>query len=455
MTSNLLPPENSSTKPSLSLLETISKLPSQHPRLLVIFGAVGLLLLIGIPVTTVRLGSEASQSVEPIDSKILPVETLTIEPVTSHKVSRTYTGEIAALRASDLGFERSGELVQVLVKEGDRVTAGQPLARLDIRNLKTQRQQLQAEKARAEAQLTELKAGPRREDIKAAQAAVRNLEEQLRLQKVQRSRREYLHNEGAISQEELDEYTYGQGALEARLEQAKSNLEELLNGTRWEQIAAQQAVVQQLDAGIADLDVTTTKSTLKAPFAGIVATRQVDEGTVVGAGQSVINLVENAAPEARIGMPTNIVNELQLGSPQKVKLGSETYSTTVSSILPEVDPDTRTQVVVLTLEPSSIPEINPGQTVRLELIESIATEGYWLPTESLTQGIRGLWTCYVLTQPDKTKPEVYEIKQQSVEILHQESNRVLARGTLQPGDRIVANGTHRLVPGQRVRPLRE
>jgi multidrug efflux pump subunit AcrA (membrane-fusion protein) len=49
----------------------------------------------------------------------------------------------------------------MLVKEGDRVTAGQSLARLDTRNLQTQRQQIEAEKARAEAQLVELKAGLR------------------------------------------------------------------------------------------------------------------------------------------------------------------------------------------------------------------------------------------------------------------------------------------------------
>jgi multidrug efflux pump subunit AcrA (membrane-fusion protein) len=420
-----------------------------------ILGVTGVLLLAGIPIATWRLTNQAPQTVESRASRILPVETLTVQPVDSYEVSRTYTGEIAALRASDLGFERSGELIQVLVKEGDRVKAGQSLARLDTRNLETQRQQLEAEKARAEAQLVELKAGPRQEDINAARAAVRDLEEQLKLQQVQRSRREFLYGEGAISREELDEYTYGAQALQARLEQARSNLEELLNGTRWEQIAAQQAAVQQLDARIADVEVTVAKSTLKAPFAGIVATRQVDEGTVVGAGQSVINLVENAAPEARIGMPTGMANQLQIGSSQTVKIGSETYSATVSSILPEVDPNTRTQIVVFALERSAIPQINPGQTVRVDLIETIATQGYWLPTESLSQGIRGLWTCYVLTQPDDTKPEVYEIKQQSVEILHQESDRVLVRGTLQAGDRIVANGTHRLVPGQKVRPIGE
>ncbi|MEQ8997968.1 MAG: efflux RND transporter periplasmic adaptor subunit [Coleofasciculus sp. B1-GNL1-01] len=452
MTSHFLSPDPSAADSSGSF-NTWRRFRRQHPRLLVILGATGVLLLAGISIATWRLTNQAPQTVESRASQILPVETLTVQPVDSYQVSRTYTGEIAALRASDLGFERSGELVQVLVKEGDRVATGQPLARLDTRNLQTQRQQLNAEKARAQAQLVELKAGPRPEDINAARAAVRDLEEQLKLQQVQRQRREFLYREGAISKEELDEYTYGAQALEARLEQARSNLEELLNGTRWEQIAAQQAAVHQLDARIADLDITIAKSTLKAPFAGIVATRHVDEGTVVRAGQSVINLVENAAPEARIGMPKGMANSLPIGSSQTVQIGSERYTATVSSILPKVNPDTRTQVVVLDLERSAISQINPGQTVRVDLIETIPTQGYWLPTEALSQGIRGLWICYVLTQSENTEPGLYEIQQQSVEILHQQSDRVLVRGTLQAGDRIVANGTHRLVPGQKVRPI--
>jgi multidrug efflux pump subunit AcrA (membrane-fusion protein) len=152
-------------------------------------------------------------------------------------------------------------------------------------------------------------------------------------------------------------------------------------------------------------------------------------------------------------MPNGMANSLPIGNSQTVQIGSETYTATVSSILPEVNPDTRTQIVVLDLERSAMSQINPGQTVRVDLIETIPTQGYWLPTEALSQGIRGLWICYVLTQSENTEPGLYEIQQQSVEILHQQSDRVLVRGTLQAGDRIVANGTHRLVPGQKVRPI--
>lgn len=416
-------------------------------------GGMGLIFILVRPMI---LTSSSNNPPAEQQARVLPIETIEVQPVDSYQVSRTYTGEIAAIRASNLGFSRGGEIEQVMVEEGDRVTRGQALARLDIRNLETQRQQLVAEKARAEAQLSELRTGARIEDINAAKAAVEDLEQQLKLQSKQRERREFLYREGAIAREQLDEFSFGEGALQARLSQARSNLAELENGTRQEQIDAQQATVQQLEASIADLDVTIDKSTLKAPFDGIIATRELDEGTVANAGQSVVRLIENAAPEARIGMPARVVEELQIGSSRTLKLGSQTYEATVASVLPEVNLNTRTQIVVFKLDRSAIPQINPGQTVRLELTREIDTEGYWLPTDALTQGIRGLWTCYVLTESKDT--EDYIVKQHSVEIINQQGDkpngmaslRALVRGTLQPGDRIVANGTHRLVPGQRV-----
>ena len=423
-------------------------------------GTVGLLLVIGVPLAYTQLATQERASSEAGKVNILGVETLTVEPVSSYVVSRTYTGEMAALRSSDLGFQRGGEVIAVLVQEGDRVLAGQALAQLEIQNLQVQRQQFEAQKAEAQARLLELEQGARREDIAAAEAEVRDLENQLKLQEAQRSRREFLYAEGAIAREQLDEFAFGAEALKARLDRARSQLNELLNGTRIEQITAQRAVVQQLEASIADVDVTISKSTLKSPFDGIISTRQVDEGAVVGSGQSVVRLVEDAAPEARIGIPTDAANQLQVGNRAAVAAKTDRYSATVAAVLPEVDPNTRTQVVVFQLEPAAIWRINPGQTLRVEMTETIPAEGIWLPTEALTQGIRGLWNAYAVV-PAKAGAEAraiegntaYEVQPQAVEILQQESDRVLVRGTLQAGDRVVARGVHRLVPGQRVQPL--
>ena len=455
MSDQTLLPETLDSGSPTSYASTSKTLLNRRSRWLIGVGAVGLLFTVGLPILQTQLAAQEAELAG--DSMPLAVDTLTVAMVDSYTVSRAYTGEIAALRSSDLGFTRGGELVQVFVDEGDRVTTGQPLAQLDTQNLLTQRRQLEAQLAEAQARLLELERGARQEDIAAVEAEVRDIESQLRLQEQQRSRREFLYAEGAISREQLDEFTFGAETLQARLDRAKSNLNELLNGTRPEQVAAQQAVVQQLEASLADVDVNLSKSTLKAPFSGIVSRREVDEGVVVGVGQSVVRLVEGEVPEARIGMPEDAASRLQAGAPVTVSLGNDQYTATVKSVLPEVAPDTRTQLVVFQLEPTALTRIIPGETARVELSETIPTSGIWVPTQALTQDLRGLWSAYALVPVEAGATNdgepTFAVESQSVEILHQESNRVLVRGTLQSGDRIVANGVHRLVPGQRVRVI--
>ncbi|MEL6786442.1 MAG: biotin/lipoyl-binding protein, partial [Cyanobacteria bacterium J06607_15] len=260
MTADHTAPVNDHRQPSKQVGSSPPKSKKYLYWLLGLSG-MGLLLLLVRPLVMTSANDPTVEAA----ARVLPVAVLEAEPVNSYQASRSYTGEIAAVRASNLGFNRSGEVERVLVEEGDRVSQGQALAQLDIRNLQTQRQQLLAEKARAQAQLSELQTGARIEDINAAEAAVEDLEQQLKLQSKQRERREYLYSQGAIAKEELDEFAFGAGALQARLNQAQSNLEELKNGTRQEQITAQQASVRQLEASIADLDVNIDKSTLKAP----------------------------------------------------------------------------------------------------------------------------------------------------------------------------------------------
>lgn len=481
---NFNPSQSPSTFPADSARLSSASISVPKPRWMryLLLGTAGLLIAVGGVAgyrAVVSTPSEAASE----RGAVLPVETTAVERVSSYKVPRIYTGETVALRNSDLGFERGGELIQVMANEGQRVSAGEMLARLDIRNLETQRLQVEAQKAQAIARLTELKNGARAEDIVVAEAAVRDLEQRLTLQRTQEQRREYLYERGAIAREQLDEFAFGANSLEAQLAQARGRLEELRNGTRFEQVDAQTAVVSQLDAQLQDIDVNISKSTITAPFDGIVARRIADEGTVVGTGQAVFELVEAAAPEARIGIPASVVNQIQLGTSKTIRINNQPYSAEVISILPKVDQSTRTQTIVLAMDTTAIGEVEPGQTARLEIEETIQADGFWLPRGALTQGIRGLWTCYVVVpaseyrglaaeesfveqaQEANAQPSEQDralvVEPRSVEIIQQEttedgdsaSTRVLVRGTLQTGDQVVTSGVHRLVAKQRVRTI--
>ncbi|MBW4652095.1 MAG: efflux RND transporter periplasmic adaptor subunit [Kaiparowitsia implicata GSE-PSE-MK54-09C] len=408
----------------------------------------------------------ASAPTELTVQQALAVDTLTLEPVASYATERTYAGEVVARRSSELGVELAGTVVELWVEEGERVAMGVPLARLDTRSLLAQRQQLQAQQAQAIAQLAELQAGPRAETIATARAAVAEVQQQLDLARLQQSRRAALYTEGAISREQLDQQTTGVGALQHRLEQAQSQLNELLAGTRTEQIAAQSAQVQQLEARLQALTVDLDKSVLRSPFAGTVSQRLVDEGVVVSPGQPLLRLVEAGALEARVGVPTAVAQRLQVGQAYPVQVGDRTLMAEITALLPEVEATSRTVTTVLRLPPDA--GLTLGQTAQLQLAETHAEAGYWLPSTALVPGERGLWSVYVLraepsagsgfnrdlSEPE-TEPETLghnTVARRDVEVLHTEGDRLLVRGTLQPGDRAIVSGAHRIVPGQRVQP---
>ncbi len=375
----------------------------------------------------------------------LPVMVTRLQPVTSYPVTRFYTGEVVATRRSDLGFERGGMVVEVAYDRGERVAAGAVVARLDTQNLQAELVQLRAERLRAIAQLAELQTGPRREVIAAARSEVANLENQLRLENLRQERRRALYEEGAISREQLDEVSFNRDALADRLAAARSRWEELKNGTRPELIAAQKATVAQIEASINNVQITIAKSILRAPFAGVVGERRVDEGTVVQPGQGILRLVEQTQPEVEIGVPPQVAARLPVGSWQDVSIGNRTYAARVHTLKPETDPQTRTRTVVLQLQPSPTGVPVPGEIARLPVQQTLVTSGYWLPVTALAQGERGLWSVLVVGADNR-------IERRDVEVLHTAGERVLVRGTVSPGEAVVSQGMHRLVAGQIVQP---
>ena len=392
-----------------------------------------------------RLSAEQEVAVSPP----LTVQTLKLKPVQSYQVTRFYTGEVVATRRSDLGFERGGKVIEIIFNRGQTVEKGAVIARLDTQSLQAQLAQLAAQKLRAVAELRELQNGPRPETIAAARSQVADLENRLRLENIRRDRRSSLYAEGAISREQLDEVAFNRDALADRLSAAQSELEALQNGTRAEQIAAQAATVTQIAASIRDVEISIEKSTLRAPFRGVVGERNLDEGTVVQAGQAIVRLVEKLTPEVEIGVPPQVVQTLKVGSRQQVQVSDRIYTAQVLAHKPEINPQTRTRTVVLQLVSTGQTMPASGEIARLQVEQMVSTQGFWLPVSALIKGEQGLWSCFVVASEGETDV----IERQDVEVLYTEGDRVLVRGTITAGEEVVNSGTNRLVSGQIVKSV--
>jgi multidrug efflux pump subunit AcrA (membrane-fusion protein) len=381
----------------------------------------------------------------------LPVESLAVAYDDVIASTNTYTGEVVARRRSALSFELGGLVTAVTVDDGQRVSAGDVLARIDTELLDQQRAELLAQQRAAEARLAELVAGPRPEQIAVARAEVARQRALADFQQRERERQAQLFERGQTGRKEFLDAVSQADAAAAALTAAQEILNELLAGTRPEQLDAQRALVDQLRAAVARIDVQRRKSVLTAPFAGAIARRLVDEGRVIGAGDPIVELIEDGALEARIGVAVRALEQLEVGASYAVEVDGLTLDARLTAVMPALETATRTRTLVLTLPATAAGSLAAGQIARLPVTESRAGSGFWVPLDALVKSSRGLWAVYALTRTEDIALDERRVERRDVEVLHSEADRAFVRGLLSDGDTIVARGANRIVPGQLVR----
>ena len=355
--------------------------------------------LVAVAVTT---GSELPRAESGADTPSpppLPVATFVPEAVDGYLVTRWYLGRLEAARSSALGFELAGQLDAIEVHEGDQVAAGQLLATLDALRLQAQRNELEAAVAEAEARR--------------------------RLAQLTLNRLSNVVQAGGVSRQQLDEAREGLRVAEAAASLARARVD--------------------------TIGVEIAKSQLRAPFDGVIVRRLMDEGRVVAAGEPILELLEGAAPEVRVGVPTELAEELPPGSLHTLRIAGEEMAAQVLAVIPAVDPRTRTLEVRLVPHSGNAMALRDGALASVGLQQWVSQRGYWVPLEALTEGMRGTWNVYEVA-PAEAHPETWEIRPRPVETLHLAADRAFVAGDLAGAYRLVASGLHRTVPGQQVRP---
>ena len=393
-----------------------------------------------LPKTPARTEETASP-----DSKLW-VETAPFRAGDDSITTRSFSGLIKATRTSEIGFKRSGRIEEITVQTGQRVRQGELLARLDIQQTEADLAQARASLQAAEAQLAEAVAGPRLETIAAARAQVADVDADVKLWSSRVERQQELLSTRAVSEQEFDDSRFQLEAATNRRDRFQRQLDELLAGTRAEQIAALRAGVAQWSANVKRLEVEVEDSYLRAPYDAVISNRHFDEGVVTPPGAAIFRLVEYQSVEAWVGLPVDYLPRLQDTSLHRLVVEGTVYFATVRDILPEVDLATRTRTVVLTLTPTpEQPQLPvPGQMARLSLLRQNEQLGFWVPTTALTRGQRGLWAVLVVSPTDQT------VQRREVELMQVDSDRALVRGLVEAGERYVTTGLHRLTPGQQV-----
>lgn len=216
-------------------------------------------------------------------------------------------GRIEATQV-DIAPKVTGRVVEVKVREGDRVKAGDLLVRLDLGDTVLTVDREKASVQVAEARVRDLKAGSRRSEIAGADAEVSDRRAALALAQKELERQQFLLARKVGTERDLDRAKTDLDRARATLDNSESRLRQVREGPRQWQVQGAQEEVTRARAQLAQQTTVVEEAELRAPADALVVHRFVEPGQLVTPGQPSFTLaftdrlfVRTFVPETKLG----------------------------------------------------------------------------------------------------------------------------------------------------------
>jgi RND family efflux transporter MFP subunit len=291
------------------------------------------------------------------------------------------------------GFRLGGKVAQRFVSVGDKVAAGQTLARLDSTDLTPQ--------------------------VNAAQSSLDAAQVDARLAGIELNRLKDLRDKNFVSQSAVDRQQAVHDAARARVEAAQASLRQARNGLEFQ--------------------------VLKAESAGIVTAVEAEAGQVVAAGQSIVRVSRIGDIEALVNIPEPALAQARKVPQWQVvipSLGQRPLEAKVREIAPVADPASRTFAARLTLQ-GNLADVQWGMTA-IASVPGVQTGQFLVPLTALhtrDQQSR-VWIL------DRATQTVREVKVTTAGFV---GDSVRISDGLKAGDEVVTAGANLLIEGQKVK----
>jgi len=217
-------------------------------------------------------------------------------------------------------FER---IARIDVHEGEDVQAGAVLMSLETDRSQARRDAAGAEVARAQAALEQARTGPRREAIAEAQARLHGS------QSVALNARQEFQRVSAIVQRkllpaaELDRARAARDAADADVASARAALAALQNGSRSEELAQAEAVLEAAVAQQAGAQIDLDRIDIRAPRAGRVESLPYKAGDQPSVGAPLAILLVGEKPYARVYVPQPLRAQWAIGARVDVTIAGD------------------------------------------------------------------------------------------------------------------------------------
>lgn len=233
--------------------------------------------------------------------------------------------------------------------------------------------------------------------------------------------------------------------LIASVNQSKENYERL--GRLWNEngIGSEMDFInakytfQQAEAALKNVLTQIEKTTLKAPFAGVVDRKLTNMGETVAPGTQMLRLIDDRTIIVAGGVPSRYANVVKKGSPVKISLESHpdtAFTGYIQFVAPSIDPRSRTFRIEVELEnPESIIKIDAQ--ARIEIETARFNEVIVVHNEYVTRNENGYQVFLAL--PDQDGNLIAQIRK--VNLGARSNNRVVIPEGLEPGEQLITVGS--------------
>ncbi len=321
-------------------------------------------------------------------------------------------GRVRARHASEIKFERAGRIDRIYVREGQRVSRGQVLVRLDDRELRLSLEEATSRYLQGLGRLAV------EED---AEREGNGAERTLERQRAELERRE---RSGEISRDERLDLELELGMTAVRDGAYRRELLEVRSG-----VAAARA-----DA--ARLRIELERTEVRAPFAGVVSGLELSPGENAQVGQAVCRLVDDVNVEAAIGVLESDLALVAVGKPALLEVPAlgRSIALQIDVVDPEVAVDSRTCRVLLRLRGDE-QGVKPGMFVRASIAGEVLADRLLVPREAIVT--RDGRPVLFKVEDDRAKWVYVQLGRQNDQLV--EIERIDQGGPLEPGTQVVVS----------------
>jgi HlyD family secretion protein len=239
----------------------------------------------------------------------------------------------------DVASKIPGRVKELSVREGDRVEAGQALLTIESQEVAAKIDQVRGAVGAARAKLALARHGARPEEKDQARRALETAQAQLRLAEKAHARAAALLQSETITQAAFDDADFKYKAAQDQAAVAQARYDLVVKGARAEELEALQALVQQGEGSLAEVESYGRETSQTAPIGGEVAKILVHRGELAATGYPILTLVDRADAWAAFPVREDLLADVKVGAVIEVEVPAlrKTLPMAVYSIAPMGD----------------------------------------------------------------------------------------------------------------------